>query len=664
MPASGPRFSHFAISLILCCLLGFPPHSTANDHYPINRDPLLKETYVPLPLGEVKPSGWLRDQLEIQARGLTGNIEEFWPDLGPESGWKGGQGESWERGPYYLDGLVPLAYLLEDKDLQAKARVWIEWILNSGREDGWFGPEKNTDRWPLAVALKVLTQYHEASGDPRVLDLLKGYFRFLNEAPGNSDKDTEWYRVRGMETVLTAYWLYNRTGDETLLEVAKKVFENSYNWPSWAFYFDFQNGGRGKYQHNNMWTHNVNIGMAFKYPAVWYQQSGEDHYREAVYRAFENLDRHHGQVHGLFGGDEHLAGTGPTQGLELCGVVESMFSLENLLSILGDPRFGDRLERIAYNALPGTITPDFWAHQYDQQVNQVLCTVAKRAWSTNGNHSNIYGLEPNYGCCTANMHQGWPKLVSHLWMATHDNGLAAVALGPSVVEATVAEGKRVRIRLETDYPFREELRFHIESEAPISFPLSLRIPAWADGASVKLADRSWEAVAGTFLRIEREWSPGEVLEVVFPMPVRMEDRPSGGVSFLSGPLVYSLKIGEHFHQIGGEKPHADYEVYPTTPWNYGLILDRGHLEESIGIDRRVVTEVPFSNHAAPVALIAKAMPVAYWNLVDNSAGPVPSSPAEPWGDEIATVELIPYGCTRLRITEFPLLRDLDFDHFD
>ena len=102
------------------------------------------------------------------------------------------------------------------------------------------------------------------------------------------------------------------------------------------------------------------------------------------------------------------------------------------MSVFGEPAFGDRLERVAFNALPATFTPDMWAHQYDQQVNQVQCTInPDHMWTTNGPESNLYGLEPNYGCCTSNMHQGWPKFCAHLWMKTPGEGIAAVAYAPS-----------------------------------------------------------------------------------------------------------------------------------------------------------------------------------------------------------------------------------------
>ena len=137
----------------------------------MKRDPLHE-----IPLGRITPRGWLRDQLLLQARGLTGQLEEVWPDVGPESGWLGGGGESWERGPYYLDGLVPLAHVLGDARLLGKARKWIEWMLASQRDDGWFGPAGNDDWWTRMVALKVLMQHADATGDARVVPFMQRYF--------------------------------------------------------------------------------------------------------------------------------------------------------------------------------------------------------------------------------------------------------------------------------------------------------------------------------------------------------------------------------------------------------------------------------------------------------------------------------------------------------
>jgi len=657
----------------------------ANRHYPANRPPLQQTSFVALPLGAVKPGGWLKDQLTIQANGLTGHLDEFWPSL-LESAWKGGGGEGWERGPYYLDGLVPLAYLLDDARLIAKTKPFMEWILASGQPNGWFGPAKNTDRWPLAVALKVLMQYHEATGDPPVLPLMTKYFKYIKDTPPDwPDKD--WRGVRAMENAVAAWWLYNRTGDADILAAADSIRTHSFDWTAHYldFPFPFEPLKRGiKPSHL---THVVNNAMAIKHPGVWWELTGEERYRKGAYEAIRVLDEYHGQVAGRFGGDEHLCGKNPTQGTELCAVVEYMFSLENLVEIFGDAAFADRLEMLAYNANPGTCTPDYWAHQYDQQANQVLVSIAKRHWSTNGDTSNLYGLEPNYGCCTANMHQGWPKFVSHMWMGTQDDGLAAVAYGPCRVTAKVADGAEATITEVTDYPFDGVIRFEVRVEKPTKFPLHLRIPAWADGATVDVPGVDAEGdrpllKRGSFTVIHREWRFGDAVTLRLPMTLRTETRYNNAVSILRGPLYFSLKIGERHRKLdtlklgkdvqsieslrktaGLEKlvsflektPMGDYTIEPTTPWNYALVIDREAPEKSITVSTRKPAKVPFAQDAAPVVLKVRGRAVPEWTLVDNSAGETPKSPVVS-NEPVTDLELIPYGSTRLRITEFPVAR--------
>ncbi|MDP2897439.1 MAG: glycoside hydrolase family 127 protein [bacterium] len=626
-----------------------------NSHYPANRPPLSQKKFVALPLGSVKPQGWLKEQLTIQANGLTGHLDEFWPSLS-KSAWNGGDGEAWERGPYYLDGLVPLAYLSEDERLLEKIKPWIEWILSSQQPNGWFGPPQNKDRWPLAVAMKVLTQYHEATNDPRVIPLLKNYFKYLSDNPPDWP-DGEWRGVRAMENVVSAYWLYNRTGDPDILKVAESIQKNSFNWISYFLDFPYTTEVMKKGIRPGHPSHVVNIAMAIKHPGVWYQQSQDERDKQAVYDGIGSLDKHHGQVTGRFGGDEHLSGRRPTQGTELCGVVEYMFSLENLIEVLGDVALADRLELLAYNANPGTCTPDYWAHQYDQQANQVLCTVAKRDWSTNGDSSNIYGLEPNYGCCTSNMHQGWPKFVSHMWMATHDNGLAAVAYGPNEVKARVADGVEVTITEETEYPFDGSVEFAISLPQPTAFPLYLRIPAWADGTSIRSGDETIRPGGGTFAVLKRTWKSGDAVKLDLPMKLRTETRYNNSVSVLRGPLYFSLKIGERYEKLKSYHdtlPAADWAIHPTTPWNYGLILDRENPQEFISTVRGKIGKTPFAQETAPVILKVKGRAIPNWKLVNNSAGDPPISPVK--SDEpITDLEMIPYGCTRLRITEFPVI---------
>ncbi len=635
-----------------------------------NRAPLQANSFNPLPLTSIKPKGWLRRQLQIQADGLTGHLGDFWADVGPNSGWLGGTGESWERGPYYADGLIPLAYLLDDPKLIAKANQWVEWTLTHQRPDGAIGPEKNRDWWPNMVMLKTLTQYQEATGDARVIPLMQRYFHYqaanLAERPLH-----EWARFRWADEELSVLWLYNRTGDKSLLELAKTLQRQGHDWRGQFENFHFKEKitnkdidvKLGADKDASLSAHGVNNGMAIKTSAVWSLVSGDESDRKAAAQQLSVLDEYHGLPNGMFSCDEHLAGHDPSQGTELCTVVEEQFSLEQLISILGNPAYADRLEKIAYNAQPATFTKDMWGHQYDQQPNQVLVSLEKRDWTTNGAESNLFGVEPNFGCCTANMHQGWPKFVASLWMATPDDGLAAVAYAPNEVSSVVRNGIHVKINEETEYPFRGEVRFTVNPAAPAEFPLQLRIPAWAENAKITVNGSAVEGVrAGEFHRIERTWEKGDRVVLTMPMPVRTEQAFNNSVVVERGPLVFSLKIGEKWQKVekGMSKPAAapaaDWAVEPTTPWNYGLIVNRDRFEQSVHVIEKAIGDFPFSADGAPVELHLKGRRIPEWKLVNGSAGPLPVSPVTS-SASIETLTLIPYGSAKLRVTVFPRLTE-------
>jgi hypothetical protein len=618
----------------------------------LNRSPLGPGAFAQLPLTSVKPRGWLRNQLEIQAAGLTGHLDEFWPDLGPHSAWLGGSGEGWERGPYYLDGLVPLAYLLDDAGLIAKARKWVDWTLEHQRPDGAIGPEKNLDWWPNMLMLKALTQYQEATGDSRVIPLMRRYFAYqarnLDERPLH-----EWAVFRWQDAALSVLWLYNRTEDKSLLDLARKLHGQGHDWE--AQFANFGYTDRVEKGQATLSTHGVNNAMALKAAAVWYLLTNNGADREAAYQMLRELDLYHSLPNGIFSADEHYAGRNPSQGTELCAVVEAMFSLETEMAILGDAVFGDRLEKIAFNPLPGTFTKDMWGHQYDQQPNQVMCSLANRNWATNGPDSNLFGLEPNFGCCTANMHQGWPKFAASLWMAVPGGGLAAVAYAPSEVHTTLPGSVPVTIVEDTEYPFRDRIRLTTNPAKPIQFPLVLRIPGWVQGASVTVNGDPVNGVQpGRFLEIERTWNPGDRVELHFPMSVRVTKWYHNSIAVERGPLVYSLALGETWSKLKKFGPAVDWEVFPTTPWNYALAVDLANPAASFTMEEHPVTKQPFDAEAAPVVLRAKGRRLPSWEIEESSAGTLPVSPVTSKQPE-ESLRLVPYGAAKLRITALPYL---------
>lgn len=647
-----------------------------------SRAPLRPNPYRELPLGAIKPQGWLKEMLIRQKNGATGQLDKLYPlVMNNRNGWLGGDGDQWERGPYWIDGLLPLAYILDDSVLIAKTKPWIEWAINSQQPDGYFGPssdyspepgiqrDNSRDWWPKMVMLKILKQYYSATGDKRVIPLMTNYFKYqLKELPKKPlDHWTFWARYRGGDNLMVVYWLYNLTGDKFLLELGDLIHKQT---------FDYTNA----YLNTDMLTrpgsiHCVNLAQGIKAPIIYYQHHPDKKYLDATKKGFADIRQYNGMAHGLYGGDEALHGNNPTQGSELCSAVEMMFSLESILAITGDVAYADQLEKVAFNALPAQVSDDFMTRQYFQQANQVMATRYPRNFGDNHGGTDLcFGLLSGYPCCTSNMHQGWPKFVQNLWYATGtpgrpDNGLAALVYSSSEVKTTVGNGTGVVIKEETNYPFDETIKFTINIDRgsrSVAFPFHLRIPAWCTKGTVKINGKVWKEEPGNqIINITRDWQSGDVVELALPMHVVNNTWYENSMSVERGPITYALTIGENVKPVKNEKDPIDYgttynEVRPTTPWNYALIqVPNNKLEESYKLEKKgPFSNFPWNPESAPLRIKAKARRIPSWEMYNEMTGPIPYSITHQLetAREIEEVTLIPYGCTSLRISQFPVVR--------
>ncbi len=489
---------------------------------------------------------------------MTGNLDEIYPEVvGSRNGWLGGDGDGWERGPYWIDGLLPLAYILDDAELKAKSLKWVEWTINNQTEDGYIGPipfEKEPehearlqrgerkDCWPKMVMLKILQQYYNATSDQRVIETLTKYFKYqLRELPNRPlDHLTLWANRRGGDNLQVVYWLYNIMGDKFLLDLGDiiqvqtfpwtTIFLNqeNYNDPKEVWYYDKIKRYPFDSTEINTLTvskigglHTVNFAQGLKEPIVAYQRDPDQKHIDAVKKALKDMKKYHGQAQGMYGGDEPLHGPNPVQGIEFCSISEEMFSLETMIKITGDMEFADLLEKITYNALPTQASDDYNSRQYFQAANQIeISDRMDVSFQSNGHkHTDfVFGTLSGYPCFTTNMHQSWPKFVQNLFYATPDGGVAALQYAPSMVEMLVADSVNLKIRETTGFPFRETVNFDFELVKEASFPL--RIPAWSCGASIKVNGQLVEAkVKNQVAIIDREWKNGDKITLNLPMKI-------------------------------------------------------------------------------------------------------------------------------------------------
>ena len=639
-----------------------PPADRRNSFYATNQPPLRPSAFVKLPIGSINPNGWLRRELVLEANGMTGHLEEISPWLDfKTSAWTDPASKSkqgWEEMPYWLKGYGDLGYVLHDPTIIDHAKKWIDAILASQDQSGWFGPralltslDGKPDLWPNMPALNALQSKYEFDVDPRVIPFMTRYFKWELNYPEKDFLVGYWPKMRGGDNLESVYWLYNRTKEPWLLDLAKKIHEHTANWT------------RGVAN-----LHNVNFAECFREPAEYWQQAGEEKFLAATQHDYDEVMGMWGQVPGGgFGGDENarVGYVDPRQGFETCGMVEYMHSFEMLMKITGDSWWIDHCEDVAFNSFPAASTPDLKALHYLTCPNQVSLDPDNKSPGIQ-NRGTMFSYSPYevYRCCQHNVAMGWPYFAEELWLATPDNGLCASLYMACDVQAKVADGTDVKIVETTEYPFSDSIGFHVSPTKPVEFPLYLRVPGWCDSAKLKINDQPIELSAkpDQFIVIDRNWTDGDRVELQLPMKlsVRVWHKNHDSVSIDRGPLTFALAIGEEWQKYGGSDQWPEMQVLPTTPWNYGLVLDPAHPESSlkVSVDTAPMPDQPFTPQAAPIRIRAAAKRIAEWTVDEKELlRPLQPSPAAS-DAPTESITLVPMGAARLRISAFPTVSEV------
>jgi DUF1680 family protein len=560
----------------------------------------------------------------------------------------------YEQTAYYLDGALRLGHLLGDSELLQLVRRNFDYVRQRVSPSGRYGTEltQRYRHWPYASFNRALMCEHAVTGDPRIVELLhRHYLSFVSE---------DFADALELANVEQLCWLYDRTSDPRMLSMAEAaygLFRSDIRWRNWA-------GGEIDFHcATGPDTHGVVYLELVKIPAILYRSTGKPAYLDNAVQGLQTMAQHHLLASGLPSSSEHFSGREADAASETCNTATQPYTYGLMLQITGDAVFGDSIEKAVFNGGLGAVAKDFRSHQYFSAPNQAVCALDSNPY---GHHSARMAYLPGHdvACCTGNVNRFMPYFVGQMWLNSPDQGLVAALLGPCQVCAAVgAQGTEVTIKELTDYPFSESVDFILAMESPTRFPLSIRIPAWCKSPELWLNGKLLPApLPGEFHRLDRLFADGDRVTLKLPMEIRLSAWPQGGVAVERGPLVYSLAIESKDEVI------ADYAQFsaqfpaiariPARPWNYALALDHG---ENRGLRVHLGHTPAYPWDHPPISVSVPARRVPAWQLqssFDERIGStVTRTPAFPdvieSTGELETLELVPYGCTLLRITVFP-----------
>lgn len=602
---------------------------------------------------DIHPESWLREILLRQRNGLGLNRAQsgypyntcLWNGIIP----KGGNpiAKDWwpyEQSGYMVDGLYRCGVLLNDSTLIHLGKDNAEYVMSHPRHNGMLGPDALGDsQWAFSVFARELFAYYDYTDDWRVPVLMKNHFGSLKDTLTN----------RQTCIIESMCKMYSYTADDEILDKAEKI------WRTFSM-----NGGTADnefFKYEDMLSsrpvsvHGVTAAEVSKQPLILYLYTGKKEYLDAALGFYSALERDNELPDAVPASYEELSSKQAEALHETCDISDFLWSYGYLLMATGDVKWADKMESVVYNAALGAINKDFRALQYFSSPNQLMATEKSSMASYGDDGLSRQAYRPGFDveCCSGNVHRMFPNYISRMWMRDSEGGIVAALYGPSSFDAKI-KGRAVSVVEDTDYPFSGKISFRFSMDDDVEFPFTLRIPYWSAKATLTINGDKVEGVtSGKFVTLDRKFEDGDVVELSLEMEPRTVAVRDAGMNVYVGPVLYSLKIDESVEKIvDGFKTSVDFPAYSVTPaskWNYGIPAD-----PEIIICKDAVSGFPWQPETTPVRLRMKAYEIPSWRITGDST---PALPGRVLNVESVPeyVELIPSGCTRIRMTTFPII---------
>ena len=601
------------------------------------RAPLAPGRFAPLPVGAVSAQGATRDRLLALRGGLLSRCASVFPEAGEQSAWFGGPLGGGMHAPELLEAMLLTGAQLGDEELRREALRLCGRVVERQREDGSPGARGRM--------LRALCAAYSMSGDKQFLTFMLRYMKYLHDTLRVCALSAE-DAMHTADTLEAGVLLYNVTGQKAILSVLMMLVSQGADYTSLFHAFPYRTPISRSFTARELldalahedesgYTHHLlrsasgaNLCEGLRASALCGVLTGSGKHLSAPEAGLARLNKAHGAAGGGVTADPLLGGTHPSRGVSAVSACELAASLETLLACPGGEFGADQLETLMYNTVDAAFAPDGRGVQPMQQANQAMLSRAAR-FPLSGEDAGLFGLEDGDALCA--LLSAWPRFVQSQWMVSRDDGLCAMGYAPCSVRYRLSDAS-VRVDVSGEYPAGGSVRITVHTDKKAAFPIHLRIPEWANGATVAVDGDILPAQAGGFVTLNRDWQDGDELLLTLPMAVRKLPAFHQAVSVARGPIrfVYAPKTVAHDDVL-------------SAGMDFAVAL--------VGAEEiRVIERMDGS-----VALSARVTPLPRWGMRAASCDQPPIVLSDANIALAFDAELVPYAEAAIRLAVLPVL---------
>jgi len=633
------------------------------ERYNFHRDQPLGPAFEWLPMGEIKPAGWIREQMLRDLRqGFAGSLDKLCPEARSDTfvsnrnslssqnitnrrrtNWWNGETEgNWRAGH------MMMAYLAEDPAAMAEADRYVKHILASQDADGYLGifaPDcrfsHQGELWTQACLLRGLLAYSELTGNEQVFHAVRRAADLSVKVYGSRERPLPVGESHDLMIIDVLEWLHARTGEDKYRDFSLWFYEQ------WSRNESEKDATLPSLLNakKSFTGHGANTYENLRVPLWLATATGRSDLRRASENAFLKVARY-SEVSGSDVSEEGIMNLSPNPSLteyEYCATKELQFTFESALQKTGRASCGDRIELIWFNAAQGSRVPDGSAISYLTSDNRFRCDETA-ADGKGVEKRNKYS--PTHRdvavCCNPNATQVAALFVRGMWMRHADGGLVATLYGPCTVSTNV-DGVAVRIEERTLYPFEKTAEFIIQPEQAKKFSLYFRNPLWSRDTKV-VAEGAKIEREGDYWVVRKLWKAGDVVRLEFSPEIRPVKAVNGEVAIQYGPLIFAQPLAATKKIIR----RYDYDPDRFADSIYQPAFDDSQLDFGFPASAQANAFELKATHSLAVA---------------NSIAPFDSSPIEIRGNMVSKttgarqpITLVPLGnAPVLRRVTFPLV---------